>query len=201
VKRLPDNFATVTDGMSLVQKVKGEQVTFGDVATAVLLMVLKEGNCSKRIDVVFDTYKENSIKNSERLLRGEETGHHLQSIASTQIVRQWRNFLSRASNKTSVIAFMVSEWKGTQHRGKLGEKTLYATTGEECFKITSDGCIQVASLQCNQEEADTRLLLHAAHAAKDGFQAVVICSEDTDVFKMLLAFHETIGVPLYQKRD
>jgi len=38
---------------------------------------------------------------------------------------------------------MVNEWKGTQHRGKLGEKTLYATTGEECFKITSDRCIQV----------------------------------------------------------
>jgi len=64
---------------------------------------------------------------------------------------------------------------------------LYATTGKECFKITSDECKQVPSLQCNQEEADTRLLLHAAHAAKDGFKAVVICSEDTI---MLLAFHE-----------
>ena len=78
--------------------------------------------------------------------------------------------MSRASNKTSPIAFMVSEWKGTQHRGKLGENILYATIGEECFKITSDiSCIQVASLQCNQEEADTRLLLHTAHVAKDGF--------------------------------
>ena len=73
--------------MSLVQKVKGEQSTFGDVASAVLQMVLREGKHSKRIDVVFDTYKENSIKGSERLLRGEETGHQFQSIASTQIVR------------------------------------------------------------------------------------------------------------------
>ena len=55
--------------MSLVQKVKGEQTTFGDVATAVLQMVLREGKHKKRIDVFFDTYKENSIKNSERLLR------------------------------------------------------------------------------------------------------------------------------------
>ena len=52
-----------------MQKVKGEQTTFGDVATAVLQMVLREGKHKKRIDVVFDTYKENSIKNSERLLR------------------------------------------------------------------------------------------------------------------------------------
>jgi len=93
---------------------------------------------------------------------------------------------------------MVSEWNGSQYRGKLGEKILYAINGE-CFKIASDGCIQLPSLQCNQEKVDIRLLLHAAHAAKDGFQAVVICSEDTDVFIMLLAFHETIGVPLFQK--
>ena len=37
-EKLPVNFATVIDEMSLVQKVKGEQVTFGDVATAVLLI-------------------------------------------------------------------------------------------------------------------------------------------------------------------
>ena len=96
--------------MSLVQKVKGEQSTFGDIATAILQMVLREGKCSKRIDVVFDTSKENSIKNSERLLRGQETGHQFQSIASTQIIRQWRNFLSRTTNKTNFIAFLVSEW-------------------------------------------------------------------------------------------
>ncbi|XP_065900210.1 uncharacterized protein [Dysidea avara] len=119
IEQLPDNFALIIDGMSLVQKVKGEQTTFGDVATAVLQMVLREGKHNKRIDVVFDTYKENSIKNSERLLRGEETSHQFQSIASTQIVRQWRNFLSRTTNKTSLIAFLVSEWKSTQHREQL----------------------------------------------------------------------------------
>ena len=35
-----------------MQKVKGEQTTFGDVATAVLQMVLREGKDSNRIDVV-----------------------------------------------------------------------------------------------------------------------------------------------------
>jgi len=38
-----------------VQKVKSEQITFDNVATAVLQMVLREGHYSKRIDVV--TYK------------------------------------------------------------------------------------------------------------------------------------------------
>lgn len=38
-------------------------------------MVLNEGGKSNRIDVVFDMYCENFIKNSERLLRGEESGY------------------------------------------------------------------------------------------------------------------------------
>ena len=94
----PGNSASVVDGMNSVQRIKGDQATFGDVAVTVLLMALKEGGQSKRIDVVFDTYQENSIKNSERSVRGEETGHQLQSITGTQIVRQWRTFLSRIKN-------------------------------------------------------------------------------------------------------
>lgn len=69
-EQLPGNSASVVDGMNLVQRVKGDQVTFGDVANTVLSMALREGADSDRIDVVFDTYRENSIKNSERSLRG-----------------------------------------------------------------------------------------------------------------------------------
>ena len=72
--------------------------------------------------MVFDMYQENSIKNSERSVRGGETGHQLQSITGAQIVRQWRTFLSRIANKTSLITIIVSEegtvqgeaaWKGS----------------------------------------------------------------------------------------
>ena len=63
-------------------------------------MALNEARSSDRIDVVFDVYKEKSIKNSEHLLRGRETGHLLQNISRTQIVRQWRTFLSRKTNKS-----------------------------------------------------------------------------------------------------
>ena len=54
--------------MSLVQKlnVGGGQTTFGMVVSSLLSMALHEGSQSKRIDVVFDTYREMSIKNAER---------------------------------------------------------------------------------------------------------------------------------------
>ena len=61
----PENSATVVDGMHLVQQVKGDEVTFRNVATTILGMASREGSQSRKIDVVFDTYKQTSIKNSE----------------------------------------------------------------------------------------------------------------------------------------
>ena len=43
------------------------------------------------------------------------------------------------------------------------------------------------------------MLLHAAHAAADGFNAVAVVAEDTDVFIMCLAFQNQYGVPLFQQ--
>ena len=37
-----------------------------------------------------------------------------------------------------------------------------------------DQLAEVAGLQSNLEEADTRIILHAAHAAADGYRAVVV---------------------------
>ena len=84
----PENSVVVIDGMNLVQRVKGDQVTFGEIATAIMRMALKEGSNSTRIDVVFDTYKKSSIENSERSVRSHESGHELQGITTTQKVRQ-----------------------------------------------------------------------------------------------------------------
>ena len=88
-----------------VQRIKGDQATFSDIAATVFSKALNEERHSKQIDVVFDTYQKNCIKNSERLLRGGETGHQWQSITSTQIVRQWRIFLSIVFNKTNLVTY------------------------------------------------------------------------------------------------
>ena len=78
--QLPENSASVVDGMNLVQRVKGGQATFGDIVTTILSMALSEGSQSNRIDIVFDTYRGNSIKNSERSAQGADwapvAGYH-----------------------------------------------------------------------------------------------------------------------------
>ena len=65
-------------------------------------------------------------------------------------------------------------------------------SAEETKCISSDGVKQASALCSTQEEADTRMLLHAAHA-NDTFSAagiqgrIVIKSPDTDV--LVLAVH------------
>ena len=60
-------------------------------------------------------------------------------------------------------------------------------------------CEEVPALESQHEEADGRMLLHAAHASTEGFPAVVICAEDTDVFILCLAFNDQIDAPLFKK--
>ena len=56
-------------------------------------------------------------------------------------------------------------------------------------------------LRSTQEEADTRVFLHAAQAAAAGYRAVVITSVDTDVFVLSLAFKGFISCPIFVKRS
>ena len=51
----------------------------------------------------------------------------------------------------------------------------------------------VPQLQCRREEADTRLILHAAQAAASGHTNIVIKSPDTDV--AVLACHFSFEIP------
>ena len=75
-------------------------------------------------------------------------------------------------------------------------KVLYVTSEERCRKITGETGEEVPDLCSSQEEADTRLLLHAA---QNGHQTVVITSEDTDVLVLLLAFSRALNTNFLQK--
>jgi len=68
---VPRPSAYLIDGMALVQKLKVDYLTFGEIADMALCRVLLKGDGSKRIDVVFDVYRELSIKSIERAQRGE----------------------------------------------------------------------------------------------------------------------------------
>ena len=126
-------------------------------------MVLKEGSHSSRIDIVFDTYSDMSIKNVERTLRGDDQGLQLQHISETELVKQWKKFLRQSCNKASLIQFLLNVWKKQKHTDKLVGKCLYVTHLDTCWKIPQGCCGVVPALSSQHEEAYGRLLIHAAH--------------------------------------
>ena len=62
------------------------------------------------------------------------------------------------ANKTSLITYVVSEWRKAQCKEKLQEKVLYAIVDHKCDRITSQGSVEVSALQYHQEEANGCLL-------------------------------------------
>ena len=52
--------------MAIVHMVKGEKKIFGEIASLIFLKAVHEASNSTRLDIVFDVYNENSIKNTEQ---------------------------------------------------------------------------------------------------------------------------------------
>ena len=67
---IPQPCARIMDGMAMIQKIRGDQKTFAEVAESLMYLVLNEGTDSQRVGVVFDVYRDNSIKNPETEKRG-----------------------------------------------------------------------------------------------------------------------------------
>ena len=108
---------TITDGMSLVQKMKGNDQTFSKHADSALTHILHVGVRSHRIDVVFATYREDSIKNG-----GISNRNIVQIMVPCHRIQQWRKFLSSSANNANPIRFLVVVWRTRKPRDKLNDK-------------------------------------------------------------------------------
>ena len=104
--------------------------------------------------------------------------------------------MAKGSNKTGLLNFLAREWsQNAVYAEKIKERTLFITHGDNCTKLSaSDGTITactVLELCSNQEEADTRMLLHANHASQNGHQHIAIRSSDTDV-EVLACYYQAV---------
>ena len=100
-----------------------------------------------------------------------------------------------------MIKFIAEEWQNEKHREGLAGKPIFVTTEDYYYEVSSIGTTTREELRSTQEEANTRVSLHAAHAASAVYRAVVITSDDTDVFVLSLAFKGFITCPMFVKRS
>ena len=105
----------------------------------------------QRVDVVFDTYIQNSLKSTTRQKRGRCVGRR---VASTTVIpKNWKDFLQVDENKIELFRFLSQEViRLPTEEGK----TIYSTIGTEV--LCSLAAADVSSMApCSHEEADTRL--------------------------------------------
>ena len=125
IEELPLNYYMIIDGMAAVRQLKASGLTYKEFAEKLLKSVIKIVKNAKRIDVVFDVYLDNSIKNVDRNRRSHGDLMPNQILPTSQI-KQWNLLLLSNSNKNKVTQFIVNEWKSL---GNLIENIeLYVTS-------------------------------------------------------------------------
>jgi len=102
--------------MCVVQKINDNNKTFTQLTETTMALVIHEGSQSHTIDVVFDVYRDTSIKDAERCNWGSTTYIQYKNIARDHHIQQWRKFLCNPCNKSSLIQFIVEEWKQPAYR-------------------------------------------------------------------------------------
>ena len=174
--------AKVFDGAALVHmKTPGLSKTFEEYADKVLLpFLIKELDHVKRVDVVWDVYHKDSLKASTREKRG--SGERRKVEASTLIPRNWRGFLRVSENKEELFTFLAQKVSTVYIPGK----TIIST--HEQSALASPASTDVSGVSpCSHEEADTRLILHAADCVCNGYERVLVQTVDTDVLVLAVA--------------
>ncbi|XP_066920827.1 uncharacterized protein [Clytia hemisphaerica] len=149
---------------------------------------------ASRLDVVFDVYFDTSIKDIERQRRS--TGEMIvKKIVSTAPIKQWGQLLSSGEFNNKLVTFFLNDWKTKRHL--LDNKTMYVNDSTETWKFTKHQMAICNRLHSNQEEADTRMLLHANDASSN-YQNIIISTPDTDVFILAASnLHAIIGCNIF----
>ena len=189
--------------MSVVQKLRAENLIFKELATYFLKKILFQYSNYERIDVVLDVYCATSIKQFEREQRGECEGITFHEIKRGHKIVNWGRILKNSDAKNKITKYIVDIWKEKSSLSHLpASQTLYATYGSECIRLTSESAEYVPELTSNQEEADTRMMLHIQDASKS-FPNILCVSDDTDVMLLCMYVNVTVKFPskIFLKRS
>ena len=77
---------------------------------------------------------------------------------------------------------------------------MFVTSSDMCIKLIESGWKEIDVLQSTQEEADTRILLHAKHAAET-IPALICITEDTYVFIICFGLCQDVNSNIFIRSD
>ena len=168
--------------------------TFDQYASKVIISyVEKTLENTSRCDIVWDRYIENSIKKGTRDSRGK--GVRTKVLGNGRIPSNWDAVLRDENNKRELFHLLAGHI--FSHERYPAGKVVVTTWDDKVFVnpvVNQQQPIQQFLLErCNHEEFDTRVFLHAANAAEQGYKRLLIRANDTDVVVLALALFDEIA--------
>lgn len=174
----------IIDGMAVVQSMgKPTWVRTGrDLATHFLEIIDKRSQECDEVHIIFDRYDlPNSLKEGTRQFRqgcNRSVVYHISDDAVIEKIAL-KQLVGSSVNKESLAIYFASH---ILECNKDSSKTYVVTLKDEC----KSNKLSVEHLASTQEEADTRMLLHAIDATERGATSIRIQSPDTDVLVLAL---------------
>ena len=179
----------VLEGSVLVNFLKpAKQSTFAEYARTVFVpKVIKELETVERVDIVFDTYRKESLKATTRQKRG--IGIRRKVKEQSQVPTNWHSFLRIDRNKTELFRFLSEKIITSIETNKI------VVTAFEDKALISKGAMVENLSPCNHEEADTRVFLHALDMRRhNSIEHVMIKTVDTDVVVLAVALFAELNI-------
>lgn len=192
--------AYIIDGMGVIQALNDNHFkTFNDLAEVVLkrvIRVLRNPDFDAgTVTLVFDQYWDLSIKSGERQRRGTQATQPVQThqIIGSRDVPHFRQFLKVPGNKSALVTF-VCDYIMKQSKERIPNDKMIVIAGgldngEEVVAISNNSQKRLTDLYSSQEEADTRMVLHAINLSSH-FSRTIIRTDDTDVLVLLLHYKD-----------
>ena len=135
------------------------------------------------VRLIFDRYDVTmSLKEATREKRqGGQDAVYYRITDSTNISKvSMKKILSHTKTKMELTIYLAE--KAMEYFRRQRGRRVVVAWGSECKGTHKD----VKDLESNQEEADTKIILHAVDATSDGATEIQIHSPDTDVFVLAL---------------
>lgn len=184
----PEVTVVFLDGATITQMLKpGTAKTFEEYAHQIFIpYIARQLRNARRLDLVWDTYRDDSLKASTREKRGK--GVRRRVVKSAAIPGNWQSFLRVHSNKVELFSFLSKMLvQSYQEEGK----ELVVTDGQDILSVPQQEDINQLA-PCSHEEADTRLMVHAVHDAQHGHHKIQIRTVDSNVVVLAVMVAHTM---------
>ena len=174
----------------------GDISCFSDLATLLFHHIENLGSTFARVDLIFDLYFEDSLKEATRDKRGQ--GSRFFFDGDTPLRKTLGNdFLLNSQNKNNLNEFLAQKFIRLHNTPNIlivtYRDTVFLSSNSELLSLDTQG-ITINDRQ--SEEADQRIVRHTLHCLSDCYQfkQVIIHTIDTEILMLIVSNIDSLNI-------